>query len=170
MIALPRWRFCPACAAALPGPPPVTCGACGYAQFRNPRPTGLVIIRDGASVLVVERAHEPRAGRWAIPGGFCNGWESPAQAAVREAREELDVDVELDEFVGMYIGDYEFQGEVLPVLDCFWLARIVAGEIRPDPRELRDYQWAKVGDTPPMAFETMESALADVARKVIGGV
>ena len=34
-------RFCPACAAALPGPPPVTCGACGYAQFRNPRPTGL---------------------------------------------------------------------------------------------------------------------------------
>jgi ADP-ribose pyrophosphatase YjhB (NUDIX family) len=152
----------------------VTCGACGYAQFRNPRPTGLTIIRnsdgDTDRVLVVERAHEPRAGQWAIPGGFCDGWESPAQAAVREAHEELGVEVELEDFVGMYIGDYEFQGEILPVLDCFWTARIVAGEIRPDPRELRGYRWAVVGATPPMAFETMEFALADVARKVIGGV
>ena len=89
---------------------------------------------------------------------------------MREAREELGVDVELTDFVGMYIGDYEFQGEILPVLDCFWLARIVAGEIRLDPRELRAYRWAKVGDTPPMAFETMEFALADVARKINGGV
>ena len=163
-------RFCPACAAAVPGPPPVTCVACGYAQFRNPRPTGLMIIRDGDSVLVVERAHEPRAGQWAIPGGFCDGWESPAQAAVREAREELGVDVELDDFVGMYIGDYEFQGEILPVLDCFWLARIVAGNIQIDPYELRAYQWAKIGRTPPMAFETMASALVEVVRKLNGVV
>jgi ADP-ribose pyrophosphatase YjhB (NUDIX family) len=156
-------RFCPACAAALPGRPPVTCDACGYAQFSNPRPTGLTIIRDGARVLVVQRAREPKAGLWALPGGFCDGWESPAQAAVREAREELGVDVELTDFVGMYIGDYEFQGEILPVLDCFWLARIVAGEIRLDPRELRGYRWAARGDTPPMAFQTMTSALKKIA-------
>jgi 8-oxo-dGTP diphosphatase len=163
-------RFCPACAASLPGPPPVTCGACGYALFRNPRPTGLTIIQDADSVLLVLRAREPRAQMWALPGGFCDGWESPAQAAVREAREELGVEVELTEFVGMYIGDYEFQGEILPVLDCFWLARIVAGDIRIEPRELRAFRWAKVGCTPPMAFETMASALADVARKINGGV
>jgi 8-oxo-dGTP diphosphatase len=163
-------RFCPSCAAPLPGPPPVTCDACGYAQFRNPRPTGLTIIRDADSVLLVLRAREPRAGMWALPGGFCDGWESPAGAAVREAREELGVDVELTDFVGMYIGEYEFQNENLPVLDCFWLARIVAGEIEIDARELRGYQWAKLGDTPPMAFETMSLALADAARKISGGV
>jgi 8-oxo-dGTP diphosphatase len=163
-------RFCPACAAPLPGPPPVTCDACGYALFRNPRPTGLTIIRDGYRVLVVQRAREPRAGRWAIPGGFCDGWESPAQAAAREAREELGVEVELTEFVGMYIGDYEFQSEILPVLDCFWLARIVAGNIQLDQNELRAYRWVEIGRTPPMAFETMTFALADVTRKVNGGV
>ena len=163
-------RFCPSCAAPLPAPPPVTCGACGYAQFVNPRPTGLTIIRDADSVLLVLRAHEPRAGMWALPGGFCDGWESPARAAVREAREELGVEVELTDFVGMYIGDYEFQDEVLPVLDCFWLARITAGEIRLDARELAGYQWAKVGDTPPMAFETMGFALEEVTRNIIGRV
>lgn len=164
------FRFCPACAAELPGPPPVACAACGRTHYRNPLPTGLTIIRDGDRVLVVERAREPRAGQWAIPGGFCDGWESPAQAAVREAREELGVDVELTDFVGMYIGGYEFRGELLPVLDCFWLARIVAGDIRPDPDELLGYQWAKVGHTPPMAFETMAFALGDATRKIIGGV
>jgi ADP-ribose pyrophosphatase YjhB (NUDIX family) len=163
-------RFCPACAAALPGGPPVTCGSCGYALFVNPRPTGLTIIRDGLSVLVVLRAHEPRAGQWALPGGFCEGWEPPERAAVRETREELGVDVELTDFVGMYIGDYEFQGETLPVLDCFWQARIVAGEISLNPHELGGYRWAKLGDTPPMAFETMQSALDRVGRNNVGRV
>jgi 8-oxo-dGTP diphosphatase len=137
----------------------VTCAACGYAQFCNPRPAGLTIIRDAGRVLVVQRAHEPKAGQWALPGGFCDGWESPAQAAIREAREELGVEVELSGFVGMFIGDYEFQGETLPVLDCFWQARIIAGAIRPDTRELLGYRWAALGDTPPMAFQTMASAL-----------
>jgi 8-oxo-dGTP diphosphatase len=127
----------------------------------------LTIILDSDRVLTVLRAHEPRAGRWALPGGFCDGWETPAQAAVREAREELGVDVELTGFVGMYLGDYEYQGEILPVLDCFWTARIDAGDIRLDPRELGGYQWVKVGDTPPMAFETMQSALDEVSRNLI---
>jgi ADP-ribose pyrophosphatase YjhB (NUDIX family) len=155
-------RFCPACAATLPGPPPVACASCGYAQFVNPRPTGVTIIRDGLRVLVVRRAHEPKAGLWALPGGFCDGFESPAEAAVREAREELTVDIELTGFVGMFIGSYQFQGETLPVLDCFWQARIVAGKVRPNPRELLGYRWAALGDTPPMAFETMTLALARI--------
>jgi ADP-ribose pyrophosphatase YjhB (NUDIX family) len=161
-------RFCPSCASALPGLPPVSCGSCGYALFVNPRPTGLPIILDGDRVLVAVRAHEPRAGRWALPGGFCDGWETPASAAVREAREELGVDVELTGFVGMYLENYEYQGETLPVLDCFYTARIVAGDVAPNPRELGEWRWAKIGRTPPMAFETMQLALDEVARNLIG--
>jgi 8-oxo-dGTP diphosphatase len=161
-------RFCPSCAAALPRVPPVSCDSCGYALFVNPRPTGLTIILDGDNrVLVVLRAHEPRSGRWALPGGFCDGWETPSAAAVREAHEELGVDVALGDFVGMFIGDYEYQSETLPVLDCFWTARIVSGEITLDPRELGGYRWVEIGDTPPMAFQTMQMALDEVARNLI---
>jgi 8-oxo-dGTP diphosphatase len=163
-------RFCPACAAALSSAPPVSCASCGYALFVNPRPTGLTIIMDGVRVLVVQRAHEPRSGEWALPGGFCDGWETPSAAAVRETREELGVDVALTDFVGMYLGSYEYQSEILPVLDCFWVARIVAGEIHPNARELRGYEWVEIGDTPPMAFETMQTALDEVARNLIGRV
>lgn len=163
-------RFCPSCSATLPGFPPVSCGSCGYALFVNPRPTGLTIILDGLSVLVVLRAHEPQAGLWALPGGFCDGWETPAQAAVREAYEELGVCVELTGFVGMFLGDYRYQRETLPVLDCFWTARIASGNIHLNPRELGGYKWANIADTPPMAFETMQSALDEVARNLIGRV
>jgi 8-oxo-dGTP diphosphatase len=132
-------------------------------MYVNPRPTSSVIILDDARrFLALMRVREPNAGRWDIPGGFCDGWEHPAQAAVREAREELGVEVALHEFVGMYLGEYLFQGERLPVLDCFWLASIVDGQVRLDSSEASEHAWLPLADPPPMAFETMNRALRDV--------
>src|SRR5262245_28924937 len=91
-------RHCSRCGAPLAKRPPVACRACGYAHGVNPRPTGSAIITNGSMFLAVRRAGEPRAGWWDLPGGFCDGWEAPADAAVREAREELGLDVRLDRF------------------------------------------------------------------------
>jgi ADP-ribose pyrophosphatase YjhB (NUDIX family) len=159
-------RFCARCGAGLPSRPPTTCTSCGYQLFVNARPTATVIlVRDG-SFLAVRRTIEPKRGLWELPGGFCDGWEHPAEAAVREVREELDVNVRLDEFVGMYLGSYEYQNETLPVLDCFWLATIVDGEIKLNPGELSEYEWMSIVDPPPLAFATMDRALIDAARIV----
>jgi 8-oxo-dGTP diphosphatase len=144
----------------------VTCPACGYAQFVNPRPTGLSIILDGGRVLLLRRARDPEAGRWALPGGFCDGWEAPADAAVREAREELGVDIALDRFVGMFIATYPFQGELLPVLDCFWVAHISAGQPRADPTEASELRWVALAEVPPLAFPSMDSAMNEVRANV----
>jgi ADP-ribose pyrophosphatase YjhB (NUDIX family) len=138
------------------------CGACGYAVYVNPRPTGTAIILDGGRFLAIRRARPPREGWWDLPGGFCDGFELPADAAVREAREELGVSVELGAFAGMHIGTYEFQGEQLPVLDCFWLATIVSGEIALDPVEATEHAWLPLADPPEMAFPTMDVVLRDV--------
>ena len=153
---------CPRCGARLPGPPPVNCAACAYEIFVNPRPTGSAVIVDGEKFLVLLRAREPNAGRWDLPGGFCDGWEHPRDAAVREVREELGLDIRLDDFVGMYIGTYDFQGEALPILDCFWLATVVGGEIHLDPAEASGFMWADLADPPAMAFGTMDAALKEV--------
>jgi len=48
-------------------------------------------------VLLVKRKHWPFEGRWAIPGGFVDYGESLETAAVREAKEEISLDVELVE-------------------------------------------------------------------------
>ena len=135
-------------------------------MFVNARPTATVIVVRDGSFLAVRRTIEPKLGLWELPGGFCDGWEHPADAAVREAREELGVTVRLDEFVGMYVGSYEFQGETLPVLDCFWLATIVEGQIALNPDEASAFQWLSIVDPPPLAFGTMDRALVDAARIV----
>jgi 8-oxo-dGTP diphosphatase len=159
-------RFCPRCGTGLPGRPPTVCTGCGYQLFVNPRPTAsIIIVRDG-SFLAVRRAIAPKLGLWELPGGFCDGWEAPADAAVREAREELGVTVALHDFVGMYLGEYEFQDETLPVLDCFWLATIMDGDIALDPAESSACRWLSIMDPPPLAFTTMDRALVDAAKLV----
>jgi 8-oxo-dGTP diphosphatase len=69
--------------------------------FRNPFPTVDVIIEvddpsspeTGRAVILVERKNPPRG--WAIPGGFVDYGESLEDAAVREAKEETGLSVEL---------------------------------------------------------------------------
>jgi ADP-ribose pyrophosphatase YjhB (NUDIX family) len=79
------------------------CPHCGKTAetYRNPLPTVDIIIetRDGGVVLVKRK--NPPAG-WALPGGFVDYGESLEAAAVREAKEETSLDVELVRQFGAY--------------------------------------------------------------------
>lgn len=43
------------------------------------------------AVLLIQRARDPFAGRWAIPGGFCEPGETVMESAARELVEETGV-------------------------------------------------------------------------------
>ncbi|MFY9288360.1 MAG: NUDIX hydrolase [Alphaproteobacteria bacterium] len=53
---------------------------------------GIVIWRED-KILLVKRGKEPRKGEWSLPGGVQELGETIMQAAVREAREETDLDI-----------------------------------------------------------------------------
>jgi 8-oxo-dGTP diphosphatase len=55
----------------------------------------LTLVDGPKGVVLIERKHPPYG--WALPGGFVDVGESVAQAAVREAKEETSLDVNLDE-------------------------------------------------------------------------
>ncbi len=59
-----------------------------------------MVDRPGRPVVLIERRHPPPG--WALPGGFVDVGERLEQAAVREAREETSLDVELIELLGCY--------------------------------------------------------------------
>lgn len=63
------------------------------AAYRNPIPTVDIIIEFAGGVVLVKRKNEPQG--WALPGGFVDYGESFEQAAIREAREETGLDIEL---------------------------------------------------------------------------
>jgi ADP-ribose pyrophosphatase YjhB (NUDIX family) len=70
----------------------------GRQRYRNPVPTVDIIIevRDGRKrrgVVLVERRNPPPG--WALPGGFVDYGETLEAAAVREAREETSLEVQL---------------------------------------------------------------------------
>ena len=60
---------------------------------RNPVPTVDIIIEVQGGIVLIERKNEPRG--WALPGGFVDYGESFEQAAIREAKEETGLDIQL---------------------------------------------------------------------------
>jgi ADP-ribose pyrophosphatase YjhB (NUDIX family) len=110
-IQAPAEGFCPACGTplveqVLDERPRRVCPACGRVHWRNAKPcAGALIIRNG-KVLLVRRRIEPFLGYWDIPGGFCEVDEHPAEAAIREVREETGLEIELTGLFGLWLDDY----------------------------------------------------------------
>ena len=102
--ALQDVRFCPRCGAeaTVRYPRSITCPACGYGAYYNPKPVACGIVRLDERIVLMRRATEPGRGRWTMPGGFVDLGESVPQAAAREIAEELAIEAEIGDLVGVY--------------------------------------------------------------------
>lgn len=68
---------------------------------RNPAPAVDIIIElDSGGIVLIKRKNPPPG--WALPGGFIDYGESAEDAAIREAREETSLKVQLVELLHVY--------------------------------------------------------------------
>ena len=155
-------RFCTHCGTRLGGLPPVRCSACASWTYRNAVPTGsAVILRDG-EFLAVRRAYDPAAGAWDIPGGFCDGPEHPEDAARREVKEETGLDVRIGPLIGLYMGDYAYQGDILATLNAYYLARPEhLGQDAYAGHESEEIEWFDLSRPPTLAFRHQKKMIID---------
>lgn len=63
-----------------------------------------VVVWKGDRFLLVERGKPPRQGDWSIPGGGQELGETVRQTAVREIREETDLEIEVGELLDVLDG------------------------------------------------------------------
>ena len=74
----------------------VSCPQCNarVGIYQNPIPTVDIIIEmESEGIILIKRKNPPHG--WAIPGGFVDYGESLEEAAIREAKEETNLEVEL---------------------------------------------------------------------------
>ncbi len=159
-------NYCPRCGHALEereafGRLRHFCPACERVVFREHKVVAGVIVERDGQVLLVRRSMTPRRGLWTFPGGFIDFDEIPAEAAVRECREETGLVVEITHLLDV-IGGQEHEGGADIVI--VYLARWMDGELRVGDEVDRAAFFA-ADEFPPLAFRATREAL-DTWRRV----
>jgi len=158
-----EFRFCPRCGGPFTArilkegePFRLVCDACGFVFYLDPKVAVGTIIRTADDEFVLcRRAIEPGYGRWVFPGGYVDRGEKLEEAAVREAREECGLDVELEGLVSLH----SYRGKT-PII-IVWAARAVGGELKAADEESLEVRAFRAETIPwgDLAFESTGEAL-----------
>jgi len=102
-------KYCNSCGAPVTHRVPegdslarAVCDACGTIHYQNPKIVVGCVPALGERILICKRAIEPRYGLWTLPAGFMENGESASQGAVREALEEANARVEIEDLYTVY--------------------------------------------------------------------
>ena len=102
------------------------------------------VIKDG-KVLFGVRSRDPGKGKLDIPGGFIEPHESAEQAANREAKEELGIDVVITNYLGSYPSVYNGR----PALNIVFIAEMTEQRIAAsDDMGGGEPVWKEIEDLP----------------------
>ena len=118
-------------------------------KTRNPVPTVDIIIElEDKGIILIKRKNPPPG--WAIPGGFVDYGETLEQAAVREAKEETSLDVEL-------IRQFHTYSDPKRDVRMHTLSTVFIAKATGNPRAANDAKETKIfreSDLPsPLAFD-----------------
>ncbi|MBR1853786.1 MAG: (deoxy)nucleoside triphosphate pyrophosphohydrolase [Lachnospiraceae bacterium] len=86
---------------------------------------GAIIVKDGR-IFATKRGYGEFEGGWEFPGGKVEPDETPEEAIVREIREELATEIEVDSYFDTVEYDYE---TFHLSMDCF-ICHVVSGEFK----------------------------------------
>ena len=108
---MPQFKYCPCCTAPLvertvQSEARRVCSAnCGFIHYDNPTPVvAAVVEHDGMVVLAHNRAWPKTFGLfYGLITGFLERGESPEECALREVKEELDLDGTAATLIGAYL-------------------------------------------------------------------
>ncbi len=158
-------RFCERCSGTLvlksvEGHRRPVCPACGFVVYLDPKVAAGVIVTLDDEIVLLKRGIEPGIGKWVFPGGYVDRGEQVEAAAAREAMEEVGLEVEIEDLLGVY--SYPNVTAVLVV----YTGVVVGGKLKGnfETLEVRTYPperipWSK------LAFcSTVEALRAWVAR------
>lgn len=116
---------------------------------------GALIVNDNKETLLLKRTAKSNneAGFWSKPGGSVEYGETVREAICREIKEELDVDIELDRFLGFT--DHLIKSEGQHWIAISYLAKIISGEPKnTEPDKCSEVKWFSLDRLPENITQT----------------
>ena len=161
-----EYRFCPRCGGDLEKrivkptePKRLVCLNCSFIFYQDPKVVaGTIFTLDGRIVLL-KRGVEPAMGKWVFPGGYVDRGESVHEAAIRETKEESQMDVKLGPLLNVY--SYPRSPNIIVV----YAAEAVGGELAAGDEsvEARVFAPAEIPWND-LAFDSTKDALKDYIK------
>ncbi len=128
---------------------------------------GGCIFNEKGEVLLQRRGD---TNKWGFPGGAIELGETPEMAAIREAKEETGLDVEVGKLIGIYTDcnmEYASGDKAQSIVIAYEL-KALGGELFCDKEETLALKYFPLDNMPELFCKQHEDLLADI-RKEKGG-
>lgn len=164
MKSFTQFNYCPRCASPkidVYMKNAIKCEACGYIYFHNTAAAVAAIVEIGEKILLIKRAHEPKAGFFDLPGGFVDYKESIDEAIVREVKEECNLDITDLRYFGSFANTYRYCDVEYFTADALFLCTPVKVKTLTLSEENSEFAIIDAGavDMNTIAFDSIRAAL-----------
>lgn len=123
------------------------CDSCETTVYFDPKVAVVVFIERDDRVLLIQRAVDPGQGKWALPAGFVDHDEAPETAAIRETREETQLEVKIDRLLAVYPKRDEGLADII----IAYSATVIGGKAQAGD-DAASLGWFDRDNLPPLVF------------------
>ncbi len=132
-----------------------------FVLWRDPKVASAVVVEADGGVVLGRRAIEPGYGLWCLPGGFVNDDEHPADAALRECREEIGAGVEAISLIDVY---HVPKRDASSMIGIAYRARLAEGAVMKPGAEMLEVRVFSLESLPELAFPSHRYVLDEFVR------
>ena len=119
------------------------------------------VIKNEGKILIAKRnLKKSQGGLWEFPGGKIELNESREAAIIREIKEELTIDINVESYIGEKIFNYPDKDVNLIALEC----KIINGNIK--LLEHEDAKWIDISDLDNFEFAPADMFIVEKLRKM----
>jgi 8-oxo-dGTP diphosphatase len=167
MMNDPVFRYCPLCATPLikkhiDHVQRSVCPRCEFILYLSPKLVAIAVVHQADILLLGKRAIDPKKDQWSFFGGYVERGEKVEHAAIREVREETNLQVQLDGLIGIY--SEQEDPHVLIVYAASILDTHI-GTLTIQSEEVSELAFFPLDQLPPLAFPIDQTILRDWKKK-----
>ena len=101
---------------------------------------GCIVIENNKVLLI-----QQKKGNWGFPKGRVEKNESECETAIREVKEETNIDVIIEDKNKKYIDTYYSKKDEFKEVVLF-LGKRIGGEIKPQENEIKNVEWVDLSE------------------------